>query len=1449
MFLIFDTETTGLPKNFNAPLTDSDNWPRMVQLAWQIHDINGGLIEAENLIVKPEGYTIPYSAEKIHGISTDRAMEVGQDLESVLKKFNESLQKTTVLIGHNVEFDINILGAEYHRKKIATPFFDKKNLDTKLAGTEFCALPGGKGGKYKWPNLSELHQKLFEEGFDAAHNAMADVIATARCFLEMLRLGVIKHQSIGIENAQFEGFIKKNPDTIKPIEIEVESNIIGKTDAEKLIEEQIAVEKKAKKAKISHPFSHLHVHTQFSILDGAADIGGLLDKAKEDGMVAVAITDHGNMFGVKDFHSQAKKRGIKPILGCEVYVAPNAMTDKRGKSDGNNRHLVLLAKNKEGYNNLIKLVSYSWTKGFYYKPRIDKELLKKYNTGIIACSACLNGVVAHAVRNGTYEKALNLTKEFKSIFGDDFYLELQRHKSGDDKIDKEVYADQVFVNEALIRIGEETNTDIIATNDVHFINKEDAEAHDRLLCISTGKDIDDPNRMRYTRQEWFKTQDEMRSLFADLPIALENTYKVVDKVEEFELDSKPIMPEFPIPEEFGNETSYAQKFSEEMLIEEFSEKAYERFGGYDSTLRVTLEADYLKYIVYQGAQERYGADFESIAKDRVDFELETIKQMGFPGYFLIVWDFISAGINMGVSVGPGRGSAAGSVVAYSLKITDIDPIKYDLLFERFLNPDRISMPDIDIDFDEDGRDKVLKYVVDKYGENRVAHIITFGTMAPKMAIRDVARVQKLELSEADRLAKLVPEKPGTSFKKAYKEAPELLKEKQNGNPLISRTLKYAEVLEGSVRQTGVHACGVIIGKDNLEEYIPICTNKDAELYVSQYDGKHIESVGMLKMDFLGLKTLSIIKDAIQNIKISKDKVIDIAHIPIDDQKTFELYSKGETTGLFQFESQGMKKYLRELKPNRFEDLIAMNALYRPGPLEYIPSFIKRKHGQEKILYDLPEMEEFLKDTYGITVYQEQVMLLSQKLAGFTKGMADSLRKAMGKKIKAMMDELKEKFVDGCSKNGYEEKTVQKIWRDWEAFAQYAFNKSHSTCYAWVSYQTAYLKAHYPAEFMAAVLSRNLSDIKKITFFMEECRRMGLKVLVPDINESHFNFTVNKQGDIRFGLAAIKGVGESVVKNIIEEREKNGSYKDIYDFIERINLSTVNKRSIEALVMSGGFDSIEGVDRHQFFITDKEGATLIDHLVKYGHLVNTQQTNTLFDQDLSYQNAQKKPVIPEGPEWLPQEKLNKEKELIGIYLSSHPLDNFKLEIKHFTNVKLSEMNDIKALAGRELTIAGLVTEVKHLTTKTGRPFGVLVIEDYTDSHQFMLFGKDYEEFRRFLYMGYSLLIKGSVQKNTWKRDTDEWEFKIKSISLLNNAREELVRNLTLQIFLDELNDELITGIKQYTNKNPGNTNVKFCIYDRADEILVDMFSRNTNVSITNEFIDYLDGCPEIQYKVS
>ena len=1157
-------------------------------------------------------------------------------------------------------------------------------------------------------------------------------------------------------------------------------------------------------------FAHLHVHTQFSILDGASDIDGLLDKVKETGMNAIAITDHGNMFGVKQFHKKAVKKGVKPIIGCEIYIAEKSRFEKTGKEDRSGFHLVLLAKNKTGYQNLIRLVSDAWLEGFYYTPRIDKELLFKYKEGLIVSTACIAGEIPYHILEKNPEKVDELILEFKKQFGDDFCLEIQRHPTGEPKMDAEVYERQMKVSEEMKKLSEKHDIKCIATNDVHFINAEDAGAHDILICLNTNKDINDENRMRYTKQEYLKTPDEMKNLFSDFPEAIANTLEIVEKVENYPLDCDPIMPDFPLPE------------------------------GFDDA------DEYLKHLSYKGAEIRY-EEMTGEIKERLDFELSVIKNMGFPGYFLIVQDVINTARKMGVSVGPGRGSAAGSLVSYCTGITDIDPVKYNLLFERFLNPDRISMPDIDIDFDEEGRDEVLNWVVDKYGKEKVAHIITFGTMAAKLAIRDVARVLTLPLPEADRLAKLIPDGPGWSLTKAYKEVPELKKEKKSENELVAKTLQFAGTLEGSVRQTGLHACGIIIGKDDLREYIPIATHKDTSLWVTQYDGKLIEDVGMLKMDFLGLKTLSIIKDAVENVKRSHDIDLDIANVALDDEKTYELYSRGETTGLFQFESAGMKKYLKQLKPNRFEDLIAMNALYRPGPMEYIPSYINRKYGKEKISYDLPEMNEILKDTYGITVYQEQVMQLSQKLAGFTKGMADSLRKGMGKKKREIIDELKPKFIDGCRQNNIETSKAEKIWKDWEAFAEYAFNKSHSTCYAYISYQTAYLKAHYPAEFMAAVVSRNLSDIKKVTVFMDECRRMGLEVLGPDVNESVYKFNVNKEGNIRFGLGAIKGVGENAVINIIEEREQNGCYKDIYDFMERVNLHSVNKKSIEALAIAGAFDNLSDFQRYQYFVDeDVNESSFIELLIKYGskRQIETKSIQqSLFGGNADTTVARPKP--PKTREWTKMEMLKLEKDYIGIYLSSHPLDIYKLEIeKYCYSTPLTELQNLPALLNKQVNVVGIVSNAAHRMTKNGKPFGNLTLEDYTDSYKFTLFGKDYHNFNSYLTMGYSLLIKGKVQMREWG-DNKEPEFKVQSMHMLSEVKENMIKNIAFKISLENLSNEFLEEFQNQVENNKGKVNLKFLIYEPGQKTWVQMFSRSHKISLSEDFLNYINKNVEIE----
>jgi DNA polymerase-3 subunit alpha len=1158
-------------------------------------------------------------------------------------------------------------------------------------------------------------------------------------------------------------------------------------------------------------FTHLHVHTQYSVLDGASAISDLFATAKADGQKALAITDHGNMYGVKEFLKEAKKAEIKPIVGCEVYVARNSRFDKNGKEDQSGRHLILLAKNKTGYQNLMKLVSLGFIEGFYMRPRIDKEILFQYKEGLIVSSACIGGEIPKLIRSGDMEGAERVALEFKEQFGDDFYLEIQRHPNND-PYTMRVYQEQTVANKGIIELSKKLGIKIIATNDVHFVHKEDADIHDRLICINTGAKLIDTDRMRYTKQEWLKTQAEMQKLFEDIPEAITNTEEIVDKIKEYSISSKAIMPLFPIPEEFANDD------------------------------------DYLRHLTYEGAKKRY-VEISPELTERIDFELNTIKNMGFPGYFLIVQDFISEARKMGVTVGPGRGSAAGSAVAYCLGITDIDPVKYNLLFERFLNPDRISMPDIDIDFDDDGRAEVLKYVENKYGKEKVAHIITFGTMAAKSAIKDVARVQELPLSEADRLSKLVPEGAKVNFDIAIKEVPELEKELRSDNELIRSTLKYARALEGSVRNTGVHACGIIIGRDELTQYIPLCTSKDKEtneeFRVTQYEGSEVEDVGLLKMDFLGLKTLSIIKEALENIKLRHNINLDINEIPFDDEKTYELYSKGETVGTFQFESDGMRKWLKQLKPNKFEDLIAMNALYRPGPMEYIPDFIARKHGRIAISYDLAEQAEYLEDTYGITVYQEQVMLLSQSLAGFTKGEADSLRKAMGKKQRSVMDKMKELFIEGGKSKGHDVKKLEKIWTDWEAFAEYAFNKSHSTCYSHVAYQTAYLKAHYPAEYMAAVLSRNLSNISEITKFMDECRRMGINVLGPDVNESYHKFTVNAKGDIRFGLAAIKNVGSGAVENIIAMRNAGGAFKDIYDFVERVNLAAVNKRSIESLAMAGAFDNLN-IKREQLAASNSKGESVLDILIRYGGKVQTDtmlQVNSLFMGDNAVQVS--RPEIPSVENWSRIEILKKEKELTGMFLSSHPLDDYKFEIENLVSHSIADLENLAHLKDRDFTLGGFVTVARDNISKNGKPWGAFTLEDYTGTYEFRVYGKDYENCMKFMQTGHFLLVKVFVQERY--NNANELEVKVRQINLLGNARDNL-KYFTINLPVTDVSPVFAEEMFNTVKNNSGKIEFRIRFIDNDKSMSIEMFSRKYRIEITPEILAFVKN-NELKYSVS
>ena len=1210
------------------------------------------------------------------------------------------------------------------------------------------------------------------------------------------------------------------------------------------------------------PFTHLHVHSQYSILDGAAAVTDLVKKAKKDGMPAIALTDHGNMFGIKEFHETCKKSDIKPILGVETYVASRGIQfkDKSEKEDRSGDHLILLAKNETGYRNLLKLVTVANTEGFYYKPRIDKNLLEEHSEGLIVSSACIGGEIPQHILHGDLPAAEAAINWFKSIFHDDFYLEVQRHKTTDPELPTDVYESQVIVNKELIRLGEKLGVKIIATNDSHFTNEEDADAHDLLICLNTGKDLDDPTRMRYTKQEWLKTTSEMNEIFRDIPDVLSNTQEICDKVEFFELDSDPIMPEFPIPDSFGTIEAYRLKYSEEDLIEEFK-NFHKKPDNYEHALRVKFESDYLTHLVNLGVSTRYGDNPAKEVIERVEFELDTIKSMGFPGYFLIVQDFIAAARKMQVIVGPGRGSAAGSVVAYATGITNVDPIKHDLLFERFLNPDRISMPDIDIDFDDDGRQKVLDWVKEKYSRDNVAHICTFGTMAAKMAIRDVSRVLKLPLSEADRLAKMVPETPKITLAKAYAENPQLEAEKKSSNQLIVKTLKFAETLEGCVRQFGVHACGILIGRGKLHNHIPLMPTKDEDLLTTQYDGHFVEAIGLLKMDFLGLKTLSIIKDCLENIHLSRKIDLDIDKIPFDDKKTFELFSNGNTTAIFQFESPGMKKWLRLLQPSRFEDLVAMNALYRPGPMDYIPNYVNRKLGREEIVYDHPIMEQFLADTYGITVYQEQVMLQSRALGLFTRGESDSLRKAMGKKNLPMMEKLKAQFILGCKNNPLfmegcktvgksADNLIDKIWKDWEAFAQYAFNKSHSVCYAYIAYQTGYLKANFPSEFMAAVLSCNLTNADKISIFMDESKHMGLAVLGPDVNESRSKFFVNKSGGLRFGLSAIKGVGAGAVADIVNERDANGEFKSIFDFVERVNLQTINKKNLEALAMAGAFDSFTNIYRSQYFGETGDGNTFIEALIKYGNRIQSEKQSAMASLFGGFQTIEiKLPPVPSVPEWPKIVALEKEKNLIGIYLSSHPLDDYAIEIKSYCSkdINLATLNgEMETLKNRDLTFAGIVTETQEGFTKNGKPFSALTLTDYADSYKMMFFGNDFVNFGNFCKKGLFLLIRGKVSAK-WQGG-DQLEFKANKIELLQEMAQK-AESLRLTVPAESVTNELITELDSTLAKSPGKTLLKFSVHDQATNLKLHLFSRTRRIELTSELKAYLQKNPDIVFTIN
>ena len=1537
MFLIFDTETTGLPKIENAPVSDVDNWPRLVQLSWQLHDALGALVEYHNYIVKPDGFVIPIDAKMVHGISTEHAMKYGIPVNEVLDLFMQSAAKAQYLVGHNLNFDLNVLGAEFIRAGRDNPLPQWPVIDTCTEKTaEFCQLPGGKGGKFKLPRLGEIHHILFGEDFDSAHNACADVQATARVFLELVRRGVIGESDLGVDALFISAFMAANPTMIQPAPVEIVPNCF---DDETEGEEQPEIGD-----YIPQHFTHLHVHSHYSMLDGMSKVPDLVAKCKKNGMYSLALTDHGNMFGIKDFADTVNKENgkvkeaikeqkaiiekpestdeekiaaqeqieklnkqfFKPIFGIETYCAPVSIDKRDGRQD-RGWHLILLAKNKTGYHSLCKLSSIAYTEGFYYNPRIDHSLLEKYHEGLICSSACLAGEVPQKIMNGDMSGAEASIQWFKNLFGDDYYLEVQRHKTDKPGGDTEVYERQKEVNKIIFDLAKKYGVKVIATNDVHFVEEEHGEAHDRLICLSTGKDLDDPTRMHYTKQEWLKTPEEMGRIFSDHPEALENTQEIVDKVEAYSIDSDAIMPKFPIPEDFGTEEQYHEKYTEEDLFNEFTrdehgnvimsqeeaEKKVQKMGGYERLYRIKLEADYLAKLTWEGAHQRYGENLTEEQIERINFELHVMKTMGFPGYFLIVSDYIRAAREeLDVSVGPGRGSAAGSVVAYCLKITDLDPLKYDLLFERFLNPDRISLPDIDVDFDDDGRERVLDWVTKKYGKEKVAHIITYGTMAAKSAIADVGRVQKVPLAKVNEIKGYIPDRgfdeaavkavegelpkkmPKVNLRNCYKYVPELRDMLNGDDPNISSMLVYAEELEDTNRQTGVHACGVIIGADDLTDVAPVATVEDREtkqrVVVTQYDGHVIESVGLIKMDFLGLKTLTLIKDALKNIKKTHGIDIDIDHIPIDDKATYDLYSAGNTIGTFQFESPGMQKYLRELQPSVIGDIIAMNALYRPGPMDNIPDFIARKQGRQEIKYDFDCMEKYLKDTYGICVYQEQVMLLSRLLADFTRGQSDSLRKAMGKKQLDKMEELYGKFMkQGVAKltqteNLPEEevrKRLEKIWEEWKKFASYAFNKSHAACYSWVAYQTAYLKAHYPAEFMAAVLNNELGDIKKVNFMTEECKRMKIEVLGPDVNESEYTFSVNEKGEIRYGMGGIKNVGESAVKGIVEEREANGKFKDFGDFVMRIADKGINVRALESMGMAGCFDSFRGFHRAMlFYVAPNESSTFSEKAMRMVASFNDRKNSSQMDLfgfggDEGVAEETFTIPLPQCEPWSKMKELEMEKEALGFYISSHPMQVYHLPLKYFANCNVEglklAMTDVEKNLKRGVRLGGQITRAEEFTAKNGNPYGRFTIEDQSGALQFALFKESYLNCRNLLTVNSFVMLYGVLDRPFPRAGQDPnvvlqtLEVRFTEARLLDSLLETTTKTVIITLNVAEMSKESMEEFIKVIKENPGKQHYKLHLIDPLEKRSCNMTPVKGSIN-AHEVLPLLEKMPFVEF---
>ncbi len=1429
MYIIFDTETTGLPQNYNAPLTDTQNWPRVVQMAWQLHSQDGALLSAKNIIVKPEGFSIPFNAVKVHGISTEKAIEKGIPLGEALQLFIADAQKAKYLVGHNISFDIQVIGCELFRQNIDFDILSFLSLDTKEHGTEYCAIPGGKGGKFKWPTLGELYTKLFDSSMAEAHDAAYDVEATTRAFFAMLQRRIIQvPETLSSDQYQYQA-----PELSA-------SNFSEKDQAAPSILTDLSNEVSSSEENTT--FVHLHVHSQFSVLQSTSEIGSIVKKAVEQGSPAIAITENGNMMSAFVFNQEVekynKKNGtqLKAIIGCELNVCKNRL-NRDTKDDG--YPIVLLAKNKIGYHNLAKLSSIAFTEGFYYVPRIDKETLEQYHSDLIATTGGLWGEVPYLILNVGEERAEEAFLWWKDLFGENFYAELLRHGLEEENV----------VNETLLRFCKKHDVKYFASNNTYYTEKKEAQAQDALLCVKDGESLDKPKkyigkrgrefRFGFPNDEFYiKSPQEMAQLFNDLPEAIAETVRIADQCEHYSLGRNILLPKFDIPESFVDP-------QDEIDGEKRGENAF------------------LRHLTYEGAVRRYGEVTPEIA-ERLDFELKTIAHTGYPGYFLIVQDFCNKAREMGVSVGPGRGSAAGSAVAYCIGITNVDPIKYDLLFERFLNPERVSMPDIDIDFDDEGRGKVIEYVRNKYSKNAVAQIITYGSMAAKSAVRDSGRVMGLPLGDTDRIAKLIPDNSKLkdivskdnrelerAFGREFIENAKALNALGRANTDEGKVVQMASLLEGSVRNTGIHACGVIITPGPIDQFVPVATAKDSDMWCTQFDNDVVEKAGLLKMDFLGLKTLTIIKNALKIIKQRHGIDIDIDQIPLDDAKTFELFQRGDTVSIFQYESPGMQKHLKDLKPTVFEDLIAMNALYRPGPMEYIPSFIKRKHGLEPIQYDLPEMEEYLKDTYGITVYQEQVMLLSQKLANFTKGQADSLRKAMGKKLKEELDKMKGQFMEGAQSNGHPKDKLEKIWTDWEAFASYAFNKSHSTCYAWIAFQTGYLKANYPAEYMAAAMTGSLSDLKQVTFFIQDCKKNKLPVLGPDVNESDAFFNVNAQGDIRFGLAAVKGVGESAVESIVEERMK-GPFKSPFDFIKRVDARTSNKRVIEGLVYSGGMDSF-GIARSAYFTPDGKNSTFIETLIKYGNATKDTAQNgmaTLFgdSEEIDIQE----PTFPAHQPWDTFTQLAHEKEVAGIFLSGHPLDDYRMEIENFCSKGgLELLENMQQAKGRELKIPGLIRSVQHKISKNGKPYGSFVLEDYTGTREFSLFGEEYIKFKSFLDDNYPVVLVGKVSARWQRQDQkgpEELEFKLTRIDLLSEVRHKQGKFLNITVDRRFINKELIAFLESALVPGKGAAQLRMKIFD--DESILSTLSGNKfQLDISDEVIETLRNIPNIEFNLS